>query len=777
VGAASIVSFKTPMLRRTEAMLGRSAGDALRTPSTWHLLLTANFADTVSALARPEKNGSVANRLARRAARTVRHSWGKKVKEYDRHFPHANLVTGLALNLGLARVGAHERHEVVHGLKETALGVSLLMAATSIGSGVRVQAKRFADELVHEDRAVVKPAVASSRATARLDERRQHAQRLHDAIPKVVGAAPVAAALTQVPLFSFGNARVARQKMDSLKKLSDALFGQLAGLTPHQAVDLVQSLGNRKIPKMLDRALKQRSGKGPVSREEAQELANEYVRDVAVGMLSGTMDTTQAAFGDVGPSVVGAYQSFGMGEMVKTGMGNLTYTMAMGLNETRHLAHRLGVEQSTLFNRESLGQVRRMVRESWQNYGAYVIGLDRAVKARGAKGRAARLVQKGAQRRTDGEGVYFELAGQARGDAEKIWRMASGQVEHHVGRMLRRGGPEPAPELAESGGERDALRGVNTRLRTGQKLASRGPLGRRRQRFLGELSELQDSIVELAASSGTSAVEDGATGPLRHALEGAKELVRKHPNVFRFDYWEHALGPELAETAWVVTAQGIHMVGLTPVGERAYKPFERARGRTKEVGLVMSGALHTALSGFADNWAGQLVHTKQLTKTFISQLANTWVHKPSEALGIDSLQSSPGQFHDLTVALEREMKRQHAPAAELRDMYDDVYKHFLLTKYMSINWAVFGGGESLIGNSPHFSAVSNDLKQAVDLRATLRDIPKYARQHAQRFGLTHLQARYFGVLLERNLLSGRNPFRPENRARHSPPRKSSGQGH
>lgn len=789
------------------------------------LLLTLNFGDAVVSLAKTKNAQPVSNRILARAAGVLEAISGKKfsglkdkVSKFDHHFPHTSIFTGLALNYVRASQGEHQKHEVIHGLEEASMGVGMLLAATSVGAGIRTREEGFLESIHTHDKAVV--AEIESEAPSK-----EPAQRINDAleqIPEVVGAAPFAAALNQVPLLAFGNARIAKDKMLSVNKLSMEIFKSLQGLTAQQAEDVLSQVDNEQVKKFARAVMSNGSldEEQALSEDHCQTMSDAYMANFGVGMLSGNMDVTQAALGDIGPAVVGATQSFGADQMLSTGLSNYLYAIEMGVIETYHIAQRLGIPTSKLLSGKTMADSMRMFGMCWGQLISYVAGFRGSPK-----------------------GVRFGAMGQVGDDLGKMFRMGTQAMAHaiqvgtghsdEVDDILARKGKH---ELNDARAKRAELTsdiinelpnitGRDAQIRSAMATAGVITLSEAKDATTNVDALLSDDNKRIVAESvsdittlvagidGTPSREqaDGILGKIAEfqqalheidchnpeaqkdvhtLLEEVAELFEKRPglmDLFNIEYWELHLGPEMAETAFVVFLQGIHIVGLTPTlntitydrrgdmnsaWESVFGKGNISKAIKGHAGLGGSMLVHAAMSSVADNWADQLIHAKQLSgEVFVPQLAETG-GAPELSGKVDRIsQNITDQFTQLTILLE-EVYGARGESSELDALYEEIYDLFLITKHMTIESAVLGGGESVIGNSPHFSAIVEDLKRMITLGASFKDILTNYKQHLVRFTATYANARYVGPYLEKGIraaMFGGNPFTPENRGDYTAP--------
>ncbi|MDP3976009.1 MAG: hypothetical protein Q8P95_03765 [bacterium] len=901
---------------------------------------------------------SILNKVVQAALDAIGMEQGAEfVEDLDQHFCHTNLFAGVILNMYLATHGPKSKQEVIHGFKEAGLGVGMLLTATSVGAGIQVTEERFL-QAVHE--ADVKTRKETEAEMGKRPSPVDKIRGFQSGIATVMGAAPVAAALSQIPIFAFGNARVAASKMEACKRLSEDLFGVCEGMTCAQVEELAKSLENPVITKTLlvqAGQVKSRAD-GTFTRVDCGKMSDQYVTNFGIGMLSGTMDLTQAAGGDVGPAVVGAIQSFGPLEMLKSGLSTLLCTIGMGFEESAAMAKRLGVPISDLVNKRTIGESLKFALKTWGNLFQYAFGLSgRRGGARfGVGGQltsdAANLFRAGAQAiaihmtgfggsvddilarkgmhmgrevmdernklfsditlaraelvrhmEVDGEprdkvnamklenGEAIELANlvvagvitledaklgkrnevmyeihsmikrrivkqvteakKRRTDrlrkisaATAIDHMKAGfskrsevmkhlsyplLIEHVVDGVIfledakkiekeimsRKEALRRADlvlldiitvEQAASGNfEQGLMDQIMNRDHMASELTDFGQILRdldalpsaehaqRAQPLIDKVSAFTEMLNQQIDFSNEEAMKD-----FKAKVKAIHDLLNKVPSfidLFRFEYWELHLGPELAETAYIVFLQGIHIPGLITTMNRVTYDMKDDISEflsmvpdvaKKEAGLASSMTIHAALSSVADNWADELIHAKQLAnEVFLPELAQRYgllrEGMDYEDLGIDTHgQNITEQYLQMAVMLEEHL-RANGREGELEQMYRELWEAFLINKAMAIISAVFGGGESTIGNSPHFTAIVNDLKRVLTLKASFVDIQNHLTHHLTRLGLSFAQARVIIPTLEMHCVShlfGGNPFRPENRGIYKVPEPAhAGAGH
>lgn len=744
------------------------------------------------------------------------------LKDYDHEFPHTNMMIAVGFNGLLMSHSPKARAAALHGIEESILGVGLLLALTSVGKGIRVREDKYFEAIRKRD---------EEQADVELGpEFKANIEALEQAMVEIIGAAPFAAALTQVPLTAFGNARVAREKLLNMNGLSQRLFAELMKLDPANYKTNIGRVENTVLRKIM---LKHLPAEGQrLSELEVQAMSDEYMGNIGVGMLSGMMDVTQAAIGDAGPSIVGAIQSYGLTNMLKTASGNLAYTLVIGAEESAFLAKRMGVAPNRILNGKTFQEAGRYMVRSWTNLAAYARGAQGSPEGArfGVFGQLGddlgSILRGGIQSVTHIFGVANEVIKEMqRGleDEDREWNLA----EQIVDRVLTRGA---AHGLKGIKSERDALLAAMAqenesteagellhrvnRVMLGLEEAGEGTDEASVEQVFNEIldaagqenpdeKELQTVLQhklhkfhELFAEAKVANTE--AVNALQERLHALEHVLEKEPSMwdlFRFEYWELHLGAEMAETAFVVFLQGIHIVGLTPTVSRlTYQQSELfggawdaslgkvatlagsnfEAGRKEDAALLGSMMVHGALSSVADNWADELIHAKQLPKELFFPGMIEEFGLNADGIEINENTKVTEQYLQFTIQAEAQLKAQ-GREAELPRLYDRIYDRFLINKFMSILAAVMGGGESMIGNSPHFSAIVGELKKIITLGGSFADILKNFPQHGSRLGITFLYARLLGPQIER--MAFKNPFTPENRGDYTMPDPNEGAHH
>jgi hypothetical protein len=731
------------------------------------------------------------------------------MKDHHVEYPTVSLVSGTLLNMWLAQQSEEQKHLVHHTFEEAAVGTSMMTIAASLSNGIGVN-ERDHLTLIHEaDELRVEKAKTSvhaddsedEAATGKIEKIPAEIDTLITAMADVIQMAPFAATLTQFPLFAAGNAAVTRGKMNSALDLANEIGGLFVGCSIADLKETLEyhspgdrgaamaksrqrssfsKISNPVVSKLLADQLAGIKDSEKFSPEQAKAFAENYIREIGLGIMSGTIDLAQTVVGDVGPALAAPLQSVGVEETCKTAKAHLLFALLISVEETVALEKRMGVPVGTLINPTYAKAAGEFAMECLKNFGGYLLNLQ----------------GKGA--------VNYSLLSQLIGDISAT--MQAGL--QGVTRLFRHGEESPVDRVLfdRATEEFQALRGVHNSLihdaKSGEASLPLDAKARNAAMLLaglnmdeevekvkgGSFAEgLQEIEASLRESSGTLTEKQAAFiqkleelgklfegqenlkgRTLKEKMEKMKTLLHRKSgrlDLLDFEYWVEHLGPEISETAFVVFLQGIHLSGLIPKMSKAYGTLPKVKDRgTELVALTGSFATTAGLSTVADNWAATLTSIKLIPKEiYIPMFKEKYGLTDEEMPALSDVDPPLTQLLKVTVAIEKKLTAAGKPTETL---YEEMGRAFSTTKSLSILAGVMGGGETTIGNSPHFAMLVGQLKDIITLGASVQDIFNHFGHHFTRFSSTLAYAVYATPMIEMHLCAADNPFLPANRGKY-----------
>lgn len=702
---------------------------------------------------------------------------------FNEHFPHPNLYLAALLNAfmlsgGLGKEAAVEAGHVVH---ETGVGVGMIAGLTAMADGIQFAEGSVFARLQQEEDTEVRQAMGDTPATPEtripLEQIPGRMAAEVTALTHIIGPAPLVAAMMQVPLLAFGNADLTRIRLEHSLTICRRLFWVFQGYSVRHVRQWAtpQNIPNPSIRKAILDGLRTLDGQEILNLGQLTRIGEAFFADIGLGLMSSTMDVTQG-IGDVAPAIVGSYQSFGAEQMLKTAGINGVVSLLNGLHETQMVAQRLGVPVGQLLNRETIKHAFSFWVRSLYNLASGIIGAD---SDHGAKFRLVTGVLDNITNllKAIGGGTVNTFSSIAGRSVDHVLINQAVEVLQGVRQDIER---EVGQKMIEDPGAIQSLSELKVPLAALKDMA--GLSGKQVKRQApGVVGELKTTI--------TTALPAAAS--IQERLAHAAEMIEHDPallDLFKFDYWEKHVGPTMAETLFVVTAQGLSLKGLeTVISKYVYpavvklgtsvdatlhhrrldlglghgKRMQRSVGEVAS--LAGSSLIHSGISAVADNWADQILHAKQLSDVVLLDpilrefnIRRDQVPVPEGANVYDAWMAIARQGDRVIQTRNGDQTGQRIHFAER------LYDKFLLAKHVSIWFAIFGGGESTIGNSPHFRAFVAEIKQLITLEKSFQDVVTHFRAHTNRFMRTLAEAVFVAPTCE--MLTSDNPFLPADLA-------------
>lgn len=702
---------------------------------------------------------------------------------FNAHFPHPNLYIAALLNVYMlsGELGHEMQEEAHHVIKETGIGVGLIAFLTAMADGVEYAEGALFESFRQDEEAEVRAAVGSSREMVEGATRlvpgkiSEHVQKQTEILSDIIGPAPLMAAMMQVPLFAFGNADLTRIRLEGALPVCRRLFRVFEGYTVEEVEGMLQDVDLLKNPALQAALIKfcaDQKDKTVVCTDELLEKVGEnYFAEVGLSLMSSTMDVTQG-LADLAPAVVGSYQSFGFDQMTKTASVNYALSFVNGLAETRLVAQRMGVPVDALLNKESLARAVKFFVASLYNLASGMVGLDVDGGAKfkwvtGVLSNFSNILQ------TMGGGVINGVGGAFGVEEDRVLIQAALSELETMKREQFEAIGSAVVEERTSPLEEDEMVAFKRLAGTIKSKETEG--------ITSAIHEFQGALRNNMRQD-----SEGRRRTLVERLEHAAHLLEHNPRVLdllNFDYWEKLCGPTMAETGFVVTAQGLSLKGLEKIITRYLYPLVTALGETVdhfvpgkvEVALSpdkvmerslgelskvsVSSSVHSGVSMVADNWADQLLHASQLAETiFMPDLLKEF-QMDTEEIEIPANTNVLGKWTALSAQMDGALQQRGASKDERTKLAARLFDKFLLIKHVSIWFAIYGGGESTIGNSPHFRAFVEEIKELITLRKSFTDIVNHFKDHSERYVRTLAMAYLVGPMLEMSACD--NIFLPE----------------
>ncbi|MGH7264358.1 MAG: hypothetical protein ACREMB_05805, partial [Candidatus Rokuibacteriota bacterium] len=564
------------------------------------ILGTLNFADAIGGIA--VQGDSLIQKLLLKVGLSTpaeEHSHGD---HHEHKFPLANLTLAATLNIVRASAfGAEVRHQTIHEIETTLIGVAMLMGLTSVAKGI-ISSEETAIQMADRDDVSI---------------RRDPEETIVDSIFQLT----LLAAATQIPLSSFGNAAIGNEEFREVRLAFSELYRRLLPAPTEEreasreaiVARVREKLAECKNPVILRQVTKLLDNTELVRHSDfaaaLQGAATWHTHDLMTILMSTSCDDSQAALGDPGP-LVGLYQTFGI-EFLQALPSLVPYTILIGFERAMWAMNRAGVQQP-VFTKAKWVYMGKFLKETWKNLIVYfaTVAPEISSKITGTR----RII--GSKASGEGVGVSFSVLEQILRDIES---MITGVMDPFLNdrvldtRKTRKAVADlqdATRKWHEAMGRRVASRLFPPRefsehearvARTevlddqaaivGQKESGSAPYSYKKDELPQNLKDVQIRLASIVDEAGIDkfAAElreiRRTVGPqLEREIEeelrrqGGKptvmtalEVVRKNPRVRQLvdvNYWHERIGPALTDTMFVVLLQGLHLPFLLSTSER-----------------------------------------------------------------------------------------------------------------------------------------------------------------------------------------------------------------
>ncbi len=767
--------------------LEKNPESILHNPELMDFMITFLFSDAIYHVARTEGRNDPENDELKSFPKNglsthIFSSVFPEMKNLDKEFPHSNLIlilTSLIAKFSLEKnihkkdlkenPNKHFHSEVLHTLQETGMGVSMLLIFTSYGKNIKIQDQKALNIQQKRDQEGIDKAESDAEKLGNnIEAIPEKLEIFEDELAELIGASPVAAALTQIPSLAFGNAAMAREKFLMAKKIMADIFQLFQGLSFKEIFSQVEKIKNPKIKEILKKQLStEKNSEILISQEHIDKMTSTYFKNVFSGEMMAYTDITQCAGGDVGPAFVAQLQNWGQTETLKSFPVLIIYSLIAAEHETNHLARRLGIERSKLINKRSHAEALGYMLRTWTNF-IYMMGASAAKIGTVTSSSIINLIDgEGSVGNRISEGFKNGMNFKVPDPFENApgFQVGPGMLEDasNLFQTIFKAGSKKSKLTLSTDSIKEILDDMNHA--TAEAISNGIQNGEARAEgisaILGHtpnpdeteaIKKIQETLksfnenkikIDPQIQQLTHDVEDFtlvfksmlADNPnnteidLEERLEYLTHLLKKKPHwakIFSFTHWHHILGPELAETAWIVFLQGLGVQSLNNTmraiafGKKAFKDLP-LNAQHAAIALETN-----ELSKFADNWAGALLSGSQeffdvaypgLLKDFKFSSADI----PIEALTSEKLLGKLSQkFSSLENILEKKLKKI-GRSDEVEKMKQQIKQRKAVAKYISTIFAVRGGGFTTIGNSPHFIILVQQIAKDITLLDTLKD--------------------------------------------------------
>lgn len=581
-------------------------------------------------------------------------------------------------------------------------------------------------------------------------------------------------------------------------------------------IERADNLDNKEVGSKIKELVLGKSFEGiGKMREALLEEALVHSNDLMVLLMATACDDTQAAAGDLGP-LVGLFQAYGPNAACAIAAA-FPYTMAIGAERALFACKRSGVPLNMVFNNER----RQYAIEFWKTAMTnltrhFVSKFSRHVDENSDSkvGVKYSVTEQMLEDLKAGIGTVWDAGlGTLNGDtlnyakvkeAIKTMKDANARYSEELGNQVRekarrRGTGEENIRVRISGmGEiKERIKGNRSKdpkLNDLQCKLNKLSLNLTDEEISSKTPEIQEFLAVLKGMEGTFYDElKVALDELKHqegrntpSIQSVATLLQKNPKItdlLDFNYWHDRLGPELTDTIFVVTLQGLHLPFIIETVQIAYdsKAFKSLPLTARN---WLSAALNNGISSVADNWADAIAHAYWLKKMYFDEVDKfvTGVSEDSsdfEEYGIGLAKEYPevadklanGFFKieneadkNLTEQFE-ERKQQYAAlikfliekhpedADKLNQMLISILDKFEDFYWKSMNialiTAVTGGGKLLTGNAPHFTYAA-DIDE-FDFQTTLADLKNHPLYHLWEFVFSTTYSTVFGPAIAKGL--------------------------
>ena len=766
------------------------------------ILGTVNFADAMGGIA--VQGDSLIQKLLLKLGPSAP-AKAHPHRDHDQHtFPLANLTLAAALNVvRVSAFGAEVRHQTIHELEITLIGVAMLMGLTSVAKGV-ISSEGTAMQMVDRDDVAI---------------RRDPEETITDSIFQLT----LLAAATQIPLSSFGNAAIGNEEFREVRLAFSELYGRLLPPATEEGEasrgEIVAHLRGklaacknpvivRQVSKLLDNpALRTHSDFAAA----LQGAATWHTHDLMTILMSTSCDDSQAALGDPGP-LVGLYQTYGI-EFLHALPSLVPYTILIGFERAMWAMNRAGVQQP-VFTKARWVYMRRFLKETWKNLIVYFATVAPEISS---KITGSRRVNE-SKNSDEGVGVTFSVLEQILRDIESIITglmdpllndrvLDTRKTRKAVAELL-----DATRQWHESVGRRVASRlfppreGSEHEARVaraevlddqaaivGKKESGSAPYSYNKDELPRTLKDVQIRLAAIVDEAGIDkfAAELGeirrTVGPqLEREIEEelrrqgqkpvvvtALEVVRRNPRLRHLvdvNYWRERIGPALTDTMFVVLLQGLHLPFLLSTSERFIYDAAWFKGMPLTAREVVSVLYNNAIGLFADNWADCVAHAKWLASMYLSELSVQFgelagdfpevaIARKSGYFRDDPTRIIPARFRtnaEQAAALIGVLQRRYAGDAArletaLRRYLATAEDYYFKSMLMAMTISVVGAGKSLPGDSTHFTFAAGE--KDFTLEVTLHDFARHPLYHVWELVFSGAYAMVAGPFLAKTFVA------------------------
>ncbi len=788
---------------QVDALAAHLANDPLAL-QVLDLLGTLNFADAMRGIALQDDSfvPSVLQKIDGLVGLTSSETHEPN-RAHAHTFPLANLILAAVMNVvRLTGFGADVRHQTIHELETTVVGVALLMGLTSVARGI-----------VSSEMTAMQMAEADDKSIRKDPE---------ETIASSIVQLTLLAAATQIPLSSFGNAAIGNEEFREVRLAFKAIYDRFLpaarkGMTREEMVEHVrQTLAdsdnpvvNRRVEGLLADA--NLHGRAELAAGLAR-ASTDHTHDLMTLLMATACDDAQAALGDPGP-LVGLYQTYGM-DFLQALPSLVPYTVLIGFERAKFAAHRAGI-QRPLFTRARGTYIKNFLKETWRNLIVYFATVAPEVSAKVAGTRRTRV----STRATEGVGVNFSILEQVLSDIEAIitsavdpflsdtvldtrkTREAVAELQDAVRRFHESIGRTAVQRLFAPRADGPVQDVTVTRTEVfehqdrivGEKASGKAPYRYKKDEAVQNLKDLQIRLASIVNEAGLDAfvaelrdirehvgpqLEEEIRQELaRHGetptIVVAMKVLRSNPRVRQLldvNYWHARIGPALTDTMFVVFLQGLHLPFLLATSERAMYTAEWFTAMPLRSREVVSVLYNNAIGMFADNWADCVAHARWLTNMYLSELTVqvgelAGVYPEVEAavraghFRDDPTRIIPERFttriEQATVLFATLQRRYPADAgrldAALRRYLETAEDYYYKSMLIAMTISVVGAGKSLPGDSTHFTFAAGETD--FTLVVTLKDFQRHPLYHVWAFIFSGAYAMFAGPFLARHVVA------------------------
>ncbi|MDD3793631.1 MAG: hypothetical protein PHI37_02380 [Candidatus Gracilibacteria bacterium] len=547
-----------------------------------------------------------------------------------------------------------------------------------------------------------------------------------------------------------GNAVFTRKYLHELNILVDKMGDIFLGKNVNEILKIV-GIKSNIIKILINIGL---TGDSEFSTDVNEKFKKEYKKELGSGLISSTMDITNTHGLDVAPAFVGAIQSFGLKDSLVLYPGLFLQSLFMAISSSYFNSVRLGIDKSEWFKLIRLS-IKPII-YSFKNSFSSMFYLQTEDGKKGFPG-AQNVLQKS----FDFGRTLVQMGG-------RVFNPDLNLFPFEIRGILK----EMEEEIL--GYTNEGLSLDNALMKTFESteeniLGDNTGLGS--TKILNELfsSYLRNSASNLDLHNGIKNFLEENTNiadDKRQKLEEVLEISEKGERTEILEFvtkLEKYVDSSTGETVGVIMAQGNVVPALlsrldsiediikklsnekidNAINEVSYKG-----NKNQFVRDLIYSLIFFIFSEFADNWVGMMSLAKKLSKAYIF---DDLLFEIGKGLNISEikkqLESSwlttnvRGQFDNFIKCIEIARGTQLKPE-ELKK----IEHKYTSLQNISIIMNVNGGGETTIGNAPHFIALVEDLKTMLDLPGMLKEqfnfksLPKFSEHWLMRFSASFLMA-------------------------------------